>query len=171
MKRKTWLLLLLAVAMILTAGIGGAYAYFSSFATAKGGYVIHIPGDPELHEDPQPGKKVVTIENAADANPVFVRVKAFAGAEYQDGLQYDGGDYWIGPDADGFWRYKLALDGGESTQPLTISIEKMPQNPEDGDSFNVIVVYESVPAVYTASGEPDLDTAWSLDQTDGEGGQ
>ena len=52
---------------------------------------------------------------------------------------------------------------GEETEPaFTIDVSSSRKlKPEETMILDVIVVYESVPAVFIADGSPDLDTAWN----------
>ena len=53
MKRKTIRnigLSLLSAALISSAGIKGAMAYFTTYTTAEGGYVIHLGDKTEIKE-------------------------------------------------------------------------------------------------------------------------
>ena len=51
MKKRTLILAVLAVVLVLSASIGSAVAYFTTYATARGGYVIHLGGRTEIEED------------------------------------------------------------------------------------------------------------------------
>ena len=168
MKKNKWLLLLIAVVLIAVSGVGTAMAYFTTYVTAKGGYVIHLEDKTEIIEDVISWTKDVQILNKEGSSDVFVRVKAFSDDEIQ--LEFRGED-WI-PGEDGFYYYQKPLKGGETTPKLQIHIGPAPEgselhilkDPKDakpGEDFNVIVVYESVPAIYTEGGEPDLQKAWS----------
>ena len=169
MKTKKWFLALLAFALILGAGIRPAMAYFTTYATAKGGYVLHLGHETEIHEEYGERSKIVSIENKENAAPVFVRVKGFSGSQYP--LQYSGTNWEPDPNKEGFWRYKLPVAGGQTTpDKLTIRIADIPAGAEKDDSFNVIVICESVPVVYKADGTPDLDTSWKVGQVEKVGG-
>ena len=48
MKKRTLILAVLAVVLVLSSGIGSAIAYFTTYATARGGYVIHLGGKTEI---------------------------------------------------------------------------------------------------------------------------
>ena len=173
MKKNKWLLLLIAVVLIAVSGVGTAMAYFTTYVTAKGGYVIKLEDESEIIEDVISWTKHVTILNKEGSSPVFVRVKAFA----IDPLMLEfRGDNWQKGETDQFgytyYYYTLPVEGGKQTEPaLQIHIGPAPEgsklhilsDPDEakpGDSFNVVVVYESVPAVYTAHGVPDMEASW-----------
>lgn len=107
------------------------------------------------------GKKIITIKNNDDSdNPVFVRVSAYAGSAYP--LTFTPGDGWVEDTGKpGFWRYtKPVLPGKSTDTPLTITIDYGSDHKAD-EHFNVIVVHESVPALYVDD-HYDIDASWSL---------
>ena len=61
MKKRTLILAVLAVVLVLSASIGSAVAYFTTYATARGGYVIHLGGRTEIEEDIVNNRKTVRI--------------------------------------------------------------------------------------------------------------
>ena len=168
MKTRKWLLLLLAVALVLGASVGSAMAYFTASNTVKGGYVINIKPDPHIDEKVT-DHKAVTITNAVDGGPVFVRVKAFTGKEYEALLKYDCADgHWFKgtdrfPGDKGYYYYDLPLEAGAATSVLNVRIsDVLPEGAEIDEEAKVIVVYEGTPAVFKENGEPDLETAWDI---------
>ena len=174
MKKRTLLLAVLAVVLVLSSGIGSAIAYFTTYATARGGYVIHLGGKTEIKERIVENSKIISIRNNPEKPedvgkyPVFVRVKAFTDS---DGVLDDSSNalYPGNPDAlweqdgENCWRYRKAVYAGEETEPaFTIDVSSSRKlKPEETMILDVIVVYESVPAVFIADGSPDLDTAWN----------
>ena len=157
MKKNKWLLLLLAAALVLTAGIGTAMAYFTTYVQARGGYVIRLEDETEIVEDVSSWTKHVTIYNKEGSSPVFVRVKAFAADPIK--LEFRGEGWALGEED--YYYFQQPVAGGKNTDPeLQIHIGPVPEDAKPGDDFNVIVVYESVPAVYTKDGDPDLAASW-----------
>ena len=165
MKKRTLLLAVLAVLLVLSSSIGSAIAYFTTYANARGGYVI-LGGRTEIVEDWQYGKKVVQIKNiarTAEDNgkyPIFVRARAF----YDTGLaiSYSSDPVGAWKENGDYWYYQKAICAGETSDALNIDVKAAAgQNYKIGDTADVIVVYETVPAVFTADGSPDLDTAWA----------
>ena len=62
--------------------------------------------------------------------------------------------------------YDLPLYTGETTGPteglkINVSVADGAEV-KAGDPIDVIVTYESVPAVFNANGSPDQSTAWSI---------
>ena len=168
MKRKTLLLAALALVLVLGASIGQSLAYFSTYAEAKGGYVIELGDRTELKEEFSNWTKRVTVVSAEDSEPVFIRVKAFCGSRYS--LSYlDESSRWSLGD-DGYYYYSEIVPGGGSTAELQIRIGNVPASVKDGDSFNVIVIYESTPVRYREDGSAYADWNVILDSGSTEGG-
>lgn len=170
MKKKTIFLLALSVLLITAVTMNGTLAYFTSYAEAKGGHPIFL-GDTHITENFSSWTKRVTVSN--DGQPVYVRARAFAGdqylLEYGTGKANDDPKYtcnnggWIRKD-DGYYYYDTILGPGEKTTELLIQIENIPESVANGDSFNVVVIYESTPAQYDNNGNPiePMDAAWDL---------
>lgn len=168
MKRKTLLLAALALVLVLGASIGQSLAYFSTYAEAKGGYVIELGDRTELKEEFSNWTKRVTVVSAEDSEPVFIRVKAFCSSRYS--LSYlDESSRWSLGD-DGYYYYSEIVPGGGSTAELQIRIGNVPASVKDGDSFNVIVIYESTPVRYREDGSAYADWNVILDGGSTEGG-
>ncbi len=192
MKKLYLTMAALLLALVVCTAVGTAWAYFTTYAEARGGYPIELsePSEPTTTPEPTPSPeptppptpptpeeptppveetfsawtKHVSITNN-ESFPVFVRARAFCGSTYT--LTYtapEGG--WTGPDASGWYEYG-PLEAGASTKKLDIKIGNVPDDPEDGETFNVTVVYEYVPVQYTAAGAPYAD--WTLTLTTGGG--
>lgn len=180
MKKKYLILAVLAIAMVLSASIGTAIAYFTTYADARGGYVIHMKYETEIHEDVDAGVKRITITNNPEAGtetgtyPVFVRVRIWHGSDTNiDGIAGTG--WQTTPDSTNAYRYGSALYTGQTTGPLQIDISEVKgSGVRPGDPVDVVVTYESVPAVFDAAGDPDQDTAWAnaaaIHTINGQGG-
>ncbi|MBO5556853.1 MAG: hypothetical protein J5927_06675 [Oscillospiraceae bacterium] len=166
MKRKSWLLAVLALVLVLCGSVGSAAAYFTAYTDGQGGYVIRLGHETKIDEDYANGRKTVTIANKSGSAPVFIRARAFGGESYT--LNYTPGANWSRTvsglnNPEGFWYYLVPVEGGGVTQPLTIHVDDVlvGTNVKIGDTLNVAVIYESTPAVYNATGNPDLLTAWT----------
>ncbi len=169
MRKKTVKILTIAALLsIVIAGIGTASAYFTTYVEAKGMRQIHLGDTTTFEEDVVGTDKILTITNSKDsAKPVWVRAKAFTAAQYESGLTYSGEGWTL---KDGYYQYDVPLLPGKSTDPaLTISIEDWPKAEIDKD-FNVVVIYETTPAVEDGEGRY-LDPDWNLkvNETTGEG--
>ena len=163
MKKKHLFLAVLAIVLILSVSLGTALAYFTSYAGANGGYIIHIGHETEIEESIEGNVKSVTIYNIPDEDtgnglyPVFVRARVYGGS---DVVLTVTGEGWT-QDVDN-WYYDSALFTGDHTTTLEITVEPAENaGVRPGDPIDVLVIYESVPAVFTAGGDPDFDTAWS----------
>lgn len=139
----------LAVLLVLCVHMGSAYAYFTMYTQAEGGYPIHLGGKGEINEKVAEWTKFVTITADEDSQPIFVRVKAYCRSDMA--LIYDDADGWTLKD-DEFAYYANPIEAGQSTSELKIHIDKIPAEAVEGDSFNVIVVYETTPVQYDESG-------------------
>ena len=163
------LLVSLVSAMVLFAGVGKAWAYFTTYARAEGGSVIRLDYDTEIEEEFSDWTKKITISNKSGSLPVYIRVKAFCGGEYR--LAYSDQSGRWGQGTDGYWYYNNIVYGGEKTEPLSVRIENIPEDAEISAEFNVAVIYESTLVRYDKNGNPYAD--WSAKQDTGrtEGGR
>ncbi len=167
MKRKDILLVILAFALVLSMGIGSAYAYFTSSASASGGLDVSVKPSTDITEpkfDDQ--TKHVVISNAIGAEPVYVRARFFSSLP----VEISGTKWSAEPDEDGWYVYSEIIPGGEQSEELLGKIT-FPADAEDGDNYNIVVVYEATPVQYDADGNP-LEPDWTLVLDDGmsEGG-
>ncbi len=163
MKKRTLLLLALAVIMVTSVSVPQAAAYFTTYTEAQGGYQVTI--EPATVEERfYNWTKHVSVTNAEDGQPVYVRARAFAGSQFH--LQYSGDGWSYNPD-DGYYYYADPLGPGESANELLVHIDNIPLDPGDNDSFNVIVVYEYTHVKYDSEDNPYAD--WSSAEKGGNG--
>lgn len=161
MKHKFLLPAALTLALILGVSVQSAMAYFTTYASAEGGYSIALPGsDTDVGEDFSSWQKRVVVSNAEGSMPVFVRARAFSGDAYT--LTYSG-EGWA-PGEDGYYYYNAMLAGGEVTAELLVHIDGVPTGAQPGDNFNVIVVYETTPVLYDEAGMAYADWSVTLDR-------
>lgn len=155
--KKNIYLVAAALALVATLGIGSAMAYFTTYVTADGGVKLSMGSTVTVPEEKMDLHfKLVTVQNTGD-NDCYVRVKAFAGAEYDD-LKYSDEDGKWTPGADGYYYYSDIVPAGGETSVLKIEVKALDgTTPEAGESFNVIVVQESTPVSYDAAGNPSAD--------------
>ncbi len=149
MKRKSQVLFLTAVALILTSFIHSASAYFTTYAEARGGYTVRLEGERHIDEEFYDWTKHVRIESTGTVD-CYVRVRAIAPTGYD--LIYSGENWTAG--GDGWYYYRPILTGGGITDELLVRIENIPESVAHGDNFDVVVVYESAPVQYGADGSP-----------------
>jgi len=164
----------LLTAMIFSARVQKAWAYFTTYATAKGGRTVEL-GDTTTTSEGYVGyRKVINISNSEDSNPVWVRVRVIAGPGYEEFLDCSERDEdWSKADDEGWYYFKNPLGPGESTGQFNSSQEYngfvvnvknlLEQEFEEGTRINVDVVYETVPVRYNADGSAEewSDADWS----------
>lgn len=150
MRKKRYLPAVFALAAVTVAGagIGQAWAYFTTYAEAAGGYTITLGDRTEIREDFNDWTKHVVVTSEEGSQPVYVRARAFCGSRFT--LLYSG-DGWT-QEGD-YYYYGDILYGGQSTRTLDIRIADIPET-LDKDYFNVVVIYESVPVQYHEDGTP-----------------
>ena len=168
-KRCIFNIFLISFALILVsaAGIGEAWAYFTTYAEAKGGYRIKLGYETEIEEKVSNWEKTVIISSKEGSQPIYIRAKAFCGADFE--LDYSG-DKWTFEEDDGYWYYNDIVYGGGKTEPLKVKIINIPENVEDSFEFNVVVIYESTLVRYNEDGSPFADWSATLDSGRTEGG-
>ena len=167
MKKKTTILAALAVILTLSAASGSAWAYFTTYAQARGSYPIELGDRTTVEEDFSAWTKHVSIKSEPDSEPVYIRVRAFCGAAYQ--LVYSDTSGKWSPDSDGYYYYSDVVKGGEATDVLDIKIENVPEDVKDPASFNVVVIYETTPVLYREDGTPYADWSAKVDAKTVEG--
>ena len=156
MKKRHIILGVLTTILVLCSTIGMSFAYFTTYAISQGGYVIK--SQPRIDERFENKKKTIWITNSENASPVFVRAKVFSGSEFT--INYEPGTGWSYNTEDQYWYFTEPLQGSESTTTLVASIDKIPEGLKNGDEFNIVVIYESVLAVYDGD-NPDMATSWA----------
>lgn len=178
MKMNKTVLAAAAIVLPLSVGAGSALAYFTANDSAAGGYAVEV-GIPEtdMKEEFVAGEKRITITNTGDVS-VYVRARAYAvdpvtvtlvpvSVENPRGQWTDG--------KDGYYYYNPALrarvlnEDGESytydsTEKLILKIG-FPEAAEEGDEFDVVVVYEKTSAVKVENGKvvPDWEFALQIE--------
>ena len=156
-KRRT-ILLVVAIALVLSMTVGLALAYFSDSTATKGGMKVTLGGETKIvEEQPDDNTKVIWIQNTGETD-VVVRVAVYGPTE----ISYTGSGWTESPNKTGYWYYDKILPVGGTADPLTAKWEV----PKDlGDDYNVVVIQESDQVVYNASGsivKPAADPEWEL---------
>lgn len=167
-KQHTIIPAALAVILTLSAATGSAWAYFTTYAQARGSYPIRLGDQTTVTEDFSAWTKHVSIQSSADSKPVYIRVRAFCGEAYS--LVYSDSTGKWNPESDGYYYYSGIVKGGEATDTLDIKIENVPQDIKDAASFNVVVIYETTPVQYHEDGTPYADWSSKLESGTVEGG-
>lgn len=174
MKKRHVFLAFLAAGMVLTASVGSAWAYFTTYVEARGGVIISLGDETTVQENFSEWTKKIAITSESDSEPVYVRVKAFCSKykfEYID--PSENKDRWV-PGPGDYYYYREILKGGETTPELLVHIRDVPSDEVEQEDFNVIVIYETTPVQYDEDGKPiapeDIDWNKKLDITRVEGG-
>jgi len=141
-KRRT-ILLVVAIALVLSMTVGLTLAYFSDSTAAEGGIPVTLGGQTTIVEkQPTDNSKYIQILNTGDTD-VVVRVSVFGPTE----ITYDGEGWTEGNS--GYWYYDSILHPEELSDPITATWKV----PEDlGDDYNVVVIQESDQVVYDNDG-------------------
>lgn len=157
MKKKSLILIAACAVLITTSSIGSAFAYFSTYERALGGYTIHLNEKIKIPEKFQDWEKKVTIKNKDESQEtVYVRVKGFSAPE--DILTYVHGPEWV-DGGDGWYYYQYPLKPNEESTEIDVRIEHHPVNPAKPEAFDVSVLYEATKAKFKEDGTPYAD--WS----------
>lgn len=154
MKKAKYLLTLLAAGTILTAGIGQAMAYFTTYVEAEGNFTIRLGDETKIVEKFENWVKELKVSNEEGSEPVFVRAKAFYAPDTLT-LEYSGDGWSLGEDS--YYYYNVPVNAGEATESLKVAINNIPTDVAKGDVFNVIVIYESTPVLYHEDGTAYAD--------------
>lgn len=168
MKKKTIFLTAVAVLLVMVTAIDSAWAYFTTYAQASGGYTLSLGDKTTVDEEFSAWTKHVAITSTEDSESVYIRVKAFCGSEYSLVFS-DANGKWT-PGEDGYYYYSDIVTGGGTTEELLVKIENVPEDVKDADSFNVVVVYESTPVLYREDGTPYADWSSKVNTGTVEGG-
>lgn len=159
LKNKTALLVVMALVMVLGVSVKESLAYFTTFATAKGGYDVALGWETEIDEEFVDNKKTISIENTGDMD-CYVRVKVLATQEAN--LKFSGSDKWK-QGGDGYWYYSDIVKANSKTESLIATIGPVDKDVIKAD-FDVVVIHESAPVLYDDEGKAlpsDSAEVWS----------
>ena len=164
MKKPTWQMICfpvmaaLALLLVLTAKTGISSAYFTTYTETAGSGVIAVKPDVEIDEQVHNLQKVIHLMNKGNC-ACWGRVKLI----YPAGLTctVSGGGHWVASE-DGYYVYDAVIPAnGRTADALTVNIAV-----EDGeviaDTFNVIVIEESIPVQYDEQGREIYPPDWNL---------
>lgn len=154
--RSIMFMVFLALIMIAAASVPGTLAYFTAYATAKGGVPITLGAKTKVKEEFKNWEKSIQIENTGETD-CYVRVKIIAASQFQITAT---GNHWT-DGGDGYWYYSEVLPTGLVTEDelkASITVAK-----EVKTSFNVVIVQECIPVSYDENGEPTgvLQADWN----------
>lgn len=170
MNKRKLVLTFLVFALIISANIQPAIAYFTTFTYAKGGHPIYLRDTTRIEEQFSQQTKHVRIKSEANSSPVWVRAKVFYAYQGIEKITISGVNdpsKWQEGATDGngyvYYNYSEPLPGGGTTEELTVKIEtksKETLTPDAGDQYDVIVVYESTPVRYDENGK-EIPVDWN----------
>ena len=154
MKKNRILLTALAAVLILSLSIGSALAYFTDWTDANGEEVVHAGHTGEINETFDKWTKHVTVKNTSADVSVYIRAMVFT--TYN--VTCEGYKWTPNPAGKNEYIYYADPVGPGETAPDVLDVTiTPPSNLTDGESFNVIVVYEAVPARYNSDGTAYAD--------------
>ena len=110
----------LALWMVHGVGAEPSTAYFTTYASAKGGYELQAGTETEIEEEIEELTKHIRIVNTGEGD-CFVRVKVLAGNLTPVSCLDSSGKWSLG--GDGYWYYQDVLLPGETTGDLAATIE------------------------------------------------
>lgn len=177
---RTALLTAAAVMLVLSAVMGSAWAYFTTYARAKGGYPIILGHEENEKEAVREWEKELSVTITKDSAPVYVRARAFC-ADYEltyrgedptgeityEGLDESDKETWKKRNPDDGWLYctlpipcTISRGGTKETSyrapSLFVKINDVPKSEAEliqkGKEFNVIIVYETTELQYDDKG-------------------
>lgn len=174
MKRKSFLLSILALILIACAVIHPALAYFTANDNADGSIPLYFGRWTEISEKVQDLTKSVTITNTGGkkpelADPVWIRAKAYIGDYFQNCMTVSGAGWSQG--TDGYWYYETPVLVGDSTSVLKVELKELPTNVDKEYLLKQIavgVVYESTTAYYDEDGVSFKPANWNEKLDTGE---
>ena len=191
MKNRFMIFAAAAAVLLLTASISDASAYFTTYVTGRGEKEVVIK-DRTTIEEPEFSNFMKTVKITADENsePVYVRARAYAPADF--GVVYadtsgkwsfgnDGWCYYADPISKGGSAAEFNVKIGtliENSSPMDLTgltvigrdpasgtLYDIPGTGNDGDNFNVIVVYEYTPVLYKEDADGSLKPYADWDKT------
>ena len=161
---KHILLAAVMAAVLLCLNAGPAYGYFTANSRAEGTLVI-APLNIVPHETIAEREKQLIFSNEVNSTAAYVRARGFCGDD--SALEYTAQSGWT-DGGDGWWYYDPMLEPEQSTSALTIGFSRViPESPRMNDSFNVVVVYESIRPQDGVNGAKEAFAAF-LDHQGGE---
>ncbi len=164
MRKSKILMTALALASVLVLTVGTAMAYFTDHTSASGSTPITLGSkttivEPTVEVNETEAEKTIVVSNEGPES-CYVRVKAFWGSELDVVMVKDA--YWTEAPA-GTYTYSEILAAGEDTSahPLKLTISGLPETANEGDTLNVVVVYESTKVTYDENGDPEAPN-WEM---------
>jgi len=155
---------IIIIFMIIAAcmiSVPSAMAYFTTYARVKGTKPVVLKEVVRFKEEDIGGNKRVTIKADSDSDPIFVRVRAYASEEIADLIEYSYASGEWKMTSDGWYEYSKVLMANEEAS-MDILVDK---TNIEASQFNVVVVYEYIPAISDGNGGYVKD--WNANWTGG----
>ncbi len=149
------ILLVIALALVLSLSVGLTFAYFSDYTQAKGGAVVALGGETKINENPYDDHKDIVIENTGDTD-VAVRIAVYGPGEitYSESADWvRNGDYMY---------YTKVLPAGQKTSQITATWD-VPADMDD--DYSVVVTHDSGQVAIDDSGNaivPGATPEWAV---------
>lgn len=163
-KRKKYLIIVMVI-MTLLLSIPSALAYFSTYTREQGTALIHLREQTKIKEEKIDGGKHVSIVAMEGSDPVYVRVRAFAVEDIMKLLDHKGNG-WT-KEGDWYVYDKVLHAGEEASIDILFKAEGLTAEQKEAlEGFNVVVVYEFIPATSDLEGNfyPEWDKAWTIEK-------
>lgn len=151
----------LAFALVMGMTIAPASAYFTDQHTANGGVPVAAGPTTHIYEWVKGTQKKLVVTNDEDSVTVVIRAKAEHPSFVDASLGEGSSSKWVAG-ADGWYVYQDAVAAKGETEPLVFDFDfgrvetELERAPEDGNNYNIVVLYEAKPATYTAEGDLDF---------------
>ena len=160
MKRhSTFILSLLALALIFSAVISPTLAYFTDHEQADGTAPITLSGKTQIVDEYDNLTKTIRIQNT-EGRDVWVRLLVAVGETYEPYVDLAPGNWSKTGD---YWYYPDPISEGNATGDFQVSIARVPTTNLDisQQEFNVAVLYETTPVQYDENGNP-MAADWNI---------
>jgi len=148
------ILIIIAMALVLSLSVGMTFAYFSDHTAAKGEAIVNLTGKTEIVEKVKDDKKTIVIKNIGNTD-VLVRVAVYG----PSAMTVTPESGWTEKKGD-FYYYESILQVGKSTSSITAYIE----GPEGiVENFDVVVINECIPVTYNEDNTVFIPSDWAQD--------
>lgn len=145
-KKQIKILTFVSLILVAFLSVQSTLSYFYTYVTADGAFTVLLNDKSEIDEKiPEAGIKNLIIKST-EKDPIFVRVKYFAPKKESVKLA-DGQPKWSAPDSEGYFYYSDKLDGGQEVE-VKFDVAP-PTDAKAGEEYNVILIYEATPALYS----------------------
>lgn len=158
-RRKT-IMLVIAVALVLSISIGTAFAYFSDRTEATGEASLTLGSKTDIEETVTDNQKTISIKNTGETD-VLVRVGIY-GPDTMTVDQISGTD-WEYDETTGFWYYTKVLPAPQGSQESATSniIAQVTAPSGQASNFDIVVVQESAQVTYDENGKVKVPEGWA----------